>query len=139
MSCFRDIWRAYPNPCPDNRRCVCKRLFRNVLYAVGHGEYSIQFDDGVTLECFCNCLHMEGTCASIHPDAIPLQVDICYYQLPPHAQEEFKSKIITLNPLKIHMKKKSIFLHLNLGFQFLVGEEAVLEGSGELNPLKANV
>jgi len=59
------------------------------------GSFGFKFYDGATLECFYNCLHMEGACAS---DALPLQVDIVTTNFPPHAQEELKSKIITLNP-----------------------------------------
>jgi hypothetical protein len=76
------------NPDPAKRCCVCKRLFGNVLHAVSHGKYHIQFDDGSLLECFSNRLRMESSSASIPPDALPVQPNVVNANAPPHAQED---------------------------------------------------
>jgi hypothetical protein len=76
------------NSDPAKRRCVHKRLFGNILNAVGHGKYHIQFDDGSLLECFSNRLHMESYSASIPPDALPVQPNVVNANALPRAQED---------------------------------------------------
>jgi len=46
----RTFGQLIPNPDPKKRQCVCKRLFGNVICAVGHGKYEVAFDDWVTLK-----------------------------------------------------------------------------------------
>ena len=62
-----------PNPDPNKRQCVRKRLVGNVLHAVGHGKYMVAFDNGETIECCSNRLHVERTTSSIPPDVPPQQ------------------------------------------------------------------
>jgi hypothetical protein len=76
------------NPDPTKRRCVCKRLFGNVICAVGHGKYKVAFDDGVVLECFSNWLHAEMLSTSIPPDVLPPQADVVAGNLTPRAQAD---------------------------------------------------
>jgi hypothetical protein len=72
-----------PNPDPAKRRCVHKRLFGNVICAVGHGKYKVAFDDGVALECFSSRLHAETLSTSIPPNVLPPQADIATANVPP--------------------------------------------------------
>jgi hypothetical protein len=37
-----------PNPDPNKKQCVRKRLVGNVLHAVGHRKYMVAFDNGET-------------------------------------------------------------------------------------------
>jgi hypothetical protein len=76
------------NPDPTKRRCVRKRLFGNVICAVGHGKYKVAFDDGVVLECFSNRLRAEMLSTSIPPDVLPPQADVVAGNLPPWAQAD---------------------------------------------------
>ncbi len=76
-----------PNPDPNKKRCVCKRLVGNVLHAVGHGKYMVAFDNGETLECCSNRLRVERSSSSIPPDNPPQQAIARPSNAPPRAPE----------------------------------------------------
>jgi len=81
-----------PNPDPAKRRCVHKRLFGNVICAVGHGKYKVAFDDGVALECFSSRLHAETLSTSIPPNVLPPQADIATANVPPWPQADVEQE-----------------------------------------------
>ena len=62
-----------PNPDPNKKQCVHKRLVGNVLHAVGHSKYMVAFDNGETFECCSNRLRVEARTSAIPPDVPPEQ------------------------------------------------------------------
>jgi hypothetical protein len=75
-----------PNPNPNIPRRVRARIFGNIIEAVGHLQYKVLWDDGVSREPhFSNSLRKESSVASFPPDLRPprLQDDP---ELPPQDQ-----------------------------------------------------
>jgi len=74
------------NPNPNIQRRVRARIFGNIIEAVGHLQYKVLWDDGVSREPhFSNSLRKESSVASFPPDLRPprLQDDP---ELPPQDQ-----------------------------------------------------
>ena len=81
-----------PNPDPSKKRCIRKRLVGNVVCAVGHGKYTIAFDNGITMDCCSNRLRAESSHDSIPPDIPPPQANVPPPAHPPRAQAELDAE-----------------------------------------------
>ncbi len=57
----------YINPDPNIRRRKRQRIYGIVTGACGPRKYTVQFDCGITLECFSNTLCLESSAASLPP------------------------------------------------------------------------
>jgi len=64
-----------PNPNPNIPRRVRARIFGNIIEAVGHLQYKVLWDDGVSREPhFSNSLRKESSVASFLPDLRPPRI-----------------------------------------------------------------
>ncbi len=109
LSRFWDIW-GIPNPDPTKRWCVRKCLFGNVICTIGHGKYKVAFDDWSLWSVFwTDC--MQRACLPLFHPMFFLHRQMLWLLVSPLGPKQTlkKRQIESLNPLRIHMKKKSIF------------------------------
>ena len=90
-----------PNPNPNIKRRVRKRIFGHIICAVDRKKYKVRWDDGRETEVFSNCLSKESLSAALPPDLPPSRQQD-NPELPPQGQaqadeeeeEQYKTEVI---------------------------------------------